>query len=396
MRTMVLFFLSCASTALFAQEDTGIIRDPDLVMLTRFVTADVRSEALAGAGCALFGGITTAHINPALPNAFNKQQKIRHCMVNTGYSRDSLFTSHNVPAGISCYLGEPGTIGILFRYLKQDDQRRIHEGVFNYSGRMFDKSIDQGAVDFGINLRYERLEWQTFDHDSLYRYTYRKTSIDSPWTVTRGAASDETEWGKTRAQRLIFDLGFVQKGIADRLDFGLTFHDLLGYSWIRQKPHIGNKVEELDSTLVDTINNGYQITHYTDSLYYVHEYKKSEEWIPSKYKRLTVGIAYHPSISQNNVQLSIPADLGFIGLFDKETQTRFTLRVGVEANFLENYYLRFGFARAPRVIYTGDLDGEKNMNTNIFTGGGGLRLHPFSADISIGKDSWGVGIGIVL
>ncbi|MBD3321995.1 MAG: hypothetical protein GF350_12935 [Chitinivibrionales bacterium] len=388
--------LVCAVVVFFAaghaqQEDSGAVTDPDLAFITQFVTANARIEGFAGAGCALLEGITAVHVNPALPNAYNKAKKTRHFIVHTGYGRDSLFDENTVPGGISCYLGEPGTIGLLFRYLQRDDHQQVHEGVFNYSGRMFDKSIDQGAVDFGINLRYERIEWETFDHAPLYKYAYARDSSTAPFSIDTLAVSDRVERGKTRGSRLMFDLGFVQKGVAERLDFGMTFHDLLGYSWLRERPYIKNEIG--DSVRVDTLN---EYLYYTDSLYYAREYKKRESWCHKKYKRMTVGIAYHPGIMQNKVQLSIPADVGFVGLFDRDTKTRFSLRVGVEAQFLKHYMLRFGYGRAPRVLFPGDLDGDSNPNTNIFTGGGGVRIQPFAADIFIGKQSWGVGIGVAL
>jgi hypothetical protein len=359
--------------------------DIDLILTPRLASSpDMRINGFAGAGCGLLEGISGIYANPALPHAFGTANPSRHFVIEAGYGRDRIYSQHIIPAGASCMLGkEAGTVGLLYRYLRSDEERSQHEAVLNYSSRLFEKSTAHGAVDYGVNIRYERANWQLKSFDSIPSIITRRDStqyvvVDTTWSGFDGP-------GAQRDNRLLLDIGFYQAYIAERLDFGLTFTNLLGYVWRERHPY--------------TREFPYGDSTYSDSTAYVDATERSEGWIDAAHRCLSVGVAFKTPILSDNVKVIIPFDLEFLGLnfFEHDTPTRVTLRTGIEASFLDHYALRFGYARAPRKVIMRDVrNKDKKINDNIFTGGGGASVAPFSADFYIGLNEFGISARIVL
>ncbi len=378
------------STHTFAER---VSTDPDVYLSAQLSFSDARSAAMAGAGCALLGPMSAATLNPALPNAFLVNNQITRGVISLGYARDSLFGEHVVPEGICYNLGSAGTIGISYRYLRQSATHYQHEGTLNLSGRLFEKSLSQGAVDYGISIRYERTRWIRTDLDSAFSL---RTDTTAPIArIFSGLPAEGTVFD----QRFIVDLGFFQKNVADRLDFGLSVHNLLAYAWKEHSPTLLTQHIPLSYAINDTTHrvDSSQVTSYLDSNYYSWQSEKTQGWLPASYRRITVGIAYTTPILEDKVTLIIPADLAFIGLFDRGTPTRMTLRAGVEARFLGYYALRFGYASAPMVVSLGELISKgSKINENLIIGGGGFSVSPFAADLYISKNNWGLTLTFML
>jgi len=249
---------------------------------------------------------------------------------------------------------------------------------------LFEKNGDQGAVDFGLNIRYERAEWEVRSLELLHVSTKLRTH-DNRDSLIGDTAYFDGRTGMLSAKRLILDVGFYQGYVAERIDFGLTFHNILGYVWQDERPYVDRAVSPLnaDST-------------YSDSLYYVHDTRSTADWLNGDYRRLTVAVAFRTPILSDKANILLPVDVGFLGLFG-DMRTRVTLRTGLELSFMEHFSLRGGYARAPRMIVMSDLrNKKKNVNENILSCGGGIKFAPFSADIFVGKDELGIGLRIVL
>ena len=381
---MLISALAAVAGARAQTPDTSVVADQIFSPRLRFI--DARVSGMSGAGCALLGGIAASSRNPALPHAYHRYAEVPTASITLGYGRDSLFSGHILPAGVSFNMGEGGSAGVLYRYLRGEGRQKIQQANLNYSGRLFAQSMDQGAVDFGINLRYERVNWLNEFHPlEMVRSTcdtVRCRPFDTVAVLGRRN-------GKVDEHHLMFDLGFFQRDVADHVDFGLTLHNLLGHRWQTFRPGVQRRALKPDA--VDSVS-----VLVRDTLYFVPK-KKRKTWLGPQYKVLTVGIVFRSKTIGRKVDLLVPGDLGFVGLFDSDRKTRFTLRTGVEARFMEHYALRLGYGNAPAYLAARDLDNEDaGINAHIFTGGAGVSLYPFTADVFIGIYSWGLSLGLVL
>jgi hypothetical protein len=347
-----------------------------------------RYAGMGGAGCALLDGSTAAYINPALPNAFHIYSSTPHFSAAAGYGRDSL-NRHCSPFGLCYFLGPYGSLGVLYRYVKSSDQRYEHEGTLNYSGRLFDQNMNQGAVDFGINLRLEHMWWQDSLSAARYFFPHWQVGADTLIAYDTLTVLPPTDIVRTREDRFALDLGFFQKNVAERVDFGLVCHNLLGYQWATSFP--GTRLVPAPQ---DSIDERHILTR--DSLVFADS-AKNKGWQPAPYRRITVGMAFHTPIWSDKASLVMPADVTFIGLFERSMKTRLTFSVGAEVNFADFCYLRAGYASMPMRVSLNDfLKQGGKINTNILRGGGGFRNSFMAVDVYFGKDEWGMGLGVML
>jgi hypothetical protein len=110
------------------------------------------------------------------------------------------------------------------------------------------------------------------------------------------------------------------------------------------------------------------------------------------YRRLTIGGAFHSNIVKGKVDLVIPADLEFLGLFDQSDprNTAVMFRCGIEANIVDRVALRFGYGREPYRVERGTTP----TNRNVFTGGAGFHYKGIGADAYIATSGWGAGASL--
>ncbi len=341
-----------------------------------------RFSGLSNTGVAIPEDISSATLNPALVHCWHTNNKTRYSGT-VSYAKDSLFSKYHLNLGGSCYINDKATLGTIYRYLKKDDDNSQNEVVFSFAGRLFDKSMDQGAVNLGINLRYENLKWKDNNLDSLTTsYSiYQDTILDTVLTYMYEPNINSRFFEENR---LIFDLGFFQDNIIKGLDFGITFHNLFGYRWYTEKPVVRDSIWSLNDSIIkpDTL---------IDSSYYVDDWRDDNARNKKVYKRMTIGLCYHPDIMQNKVSLLLPFDLEFIGIFDKNQDVKIGLHTGIEAwLFDNNICLRFGYAYAPKYItgYSGNL-GIKN--DHLLSGGIGAYFERISFNVFMRKHDWGIG-----
>jgi hypothetical protein len=241
-------------------------------------------------------------------------------------------------------------------------------------------------VNYGLNIRYDKLEWQTGPFDTLWSlHTYRNpadpriiSSIDSSY--------DTALEGNIERQRLVLDLGFYQDNIGQGLDFGLTFHNLIGYVWSNETPSSSNIHWDSLVARIDSPSDSDTVAS-LDSNWYTQEESSFKTWIPSHNRRITAGFAFHKELLQDKAFVYLPVDFEIFNLFDRSVNTHVAFRTGLEVWMKERYCLRFGYARAPEEFpeKPGDLSNE-----NIFSGGAGVRASAFGADLYIRRSAWGL------
>jgi hypothetical protein len=373
--------IGCMMVVAAAGADSVRVIDPALTAKNAFVNA--RTAAMAGAGCALLDGAAAADVNPALPNAYAKYRGGLRLTAAAGYGRDSLFR-FSLPGALVVCLGEYGSVGAFARWLKHDDTHYQYEGAATWSGRLFEKSMTQGAVDLGVNVRYERTWWE----DSLHTVRYLRPHWDADTHVVYDtlAAPPPQPLGRWREDRLLLDVGFYQKEIAEHVDFALVCHNLLGYRWNLNLPGLAYVPAEADSLDAAHILK-------RDTLLF-KDRTESNNWLSGAYRRVTVGIAFSAPIGHDQAVLAVPADVDFMGLFESGVKMRLAVRIGAELKFMEYFYIRGGYAYAPTVMSIADMyDGGRRPHRHLLRAGAGFRMKNVMVDFYMARNEWGATAG---
>lgn len=350
-------------------------------------SSNPRYAGLSNTGVAIPDAVTGIVLNPCLVHTWHFNNETRYSAAAT-FDRDSIFDRYIIGTGASYYINDKTTLGTLYRSLKNSDDRYQNEVVVCVAGRLFDKTFNQGAVNLGFNFRFESVNWKSgLDSLPIVQKMFDDSGTLIPEsTATIGKYTSSFNGHFDKDKRLLFDLGFYQDNIFPGMDFGLAFHNLLGFTWLSDKPDIKHKADTtFDTTVPDTLPQSL-----IDTSYHVAQWKESKGRNKKVYKRMTVGLAYHTNIIQNKVTILIPFDLEFIGLFDKKQKIKIGLHTGLEVWLTENIGLRFGYAYSPNYI-SGAPGAISLNNENIFSGGAGARLEHVSFDIYIQGQNWGIG-----
>lgn len=345
----------------------------DLIFTPQRSFYSAAQKAMGDAGIALQSGITAGLLNPSLVNVYRKDIRETHGSVTAGFGRDSLYNKSMIPLGVS-YSAEDGTAALFYRYLLSDEELSHHELTFNLSGLLFPESEDQGAVDFGINIRIEKMKWKNRELAPLYIVTRHVDTTIGKKTDTIVLSAPNMFKGELSQTNCILDLGFFQPDVLPGVDFGLALKNLVGYTWRKERPFI--------NTVSDTLNDSIAV----DSLLYSNLTQKKRQWINRKYKTLSAGIVYHTAIKPNSFTLSIPLDLEIFGLFDKKMKNTFVFKGGIEALVAGHFALRLGYSRSPGILMK---DFSKIKKLNFFTGGGGVRIDPLIFDFYVSHNVFG-------
>jgi hypothetical protein len=364
-----------------AARDSVRVINPMLTAKNAFVNA--RTAAMAGAGCALLDGAGAADVNPALPNAYATYRGGLHLSAAAGYGRDSVFR-FILPGAIVLCLGDYGSAGAFARWLKRDDRHYQYEGAATWSGRLFEKSMTQGAVDLGVNVRFERTWWE----DSLHTVRYLRPHWDADTHVVYDtlAVSPPGPLGRWREDRLLLDVGFYQKEVAEHVDFALVCHNLLGYRWNLNLPGLASEAAGADSLDMAHILE-------RDTMLF-KDRTESRDWLSGAYRRVTVGIAFSAPIWHDQAVLAVPADVDFMGLFESGVKMRLAVRIGAELTFMEYFHLRGGYAYAPTAMSIADMyDGARRPHKNLLRAGAGFRTNNVMVDFYMARNEWGATAG---
>jgi hypothetical protein len=190
----------------------------DLILSADHTPADYSIGAMAGSGIAIERGIASCLLNPALPNAYSRDHELKFMTLAGGYGRDNVFTSRTVPLGFSLTIPHTGTIGVLGRDMSAGENQNQYEATLSLSGRMFENNQNQGPVDIGVNVRYERAHWVTDGFDTLRSAVY---DVNGAQFVRDSALTPGPSYirsGDLQQDRLMVDVGFYQSRIADYVE----------------------------------------------------------------------------------------------------------------------------------------------------------------------------------
>ncbi|MBD3314981.1 MAG: hypothetical protein GF344_04285 [Chitinivibrionales bacterium] len=353
----------------------------DVILSAHSVPASARSGGLLNAGAAMLDGVAGILANPAVPTRYFITNE-NTLGFTYSYGRGAVFSDHIITAGSLYSLNPQLTVGGMYRLLRQDENRYQNELIINASGRMFQRTVERGPVDLGINARLEDMKWELRDLTKPTRVRYTATK-DNTWEAddtTYGTIPSNTMWEE---RRILFDLGLYQRQFTETLDFGITFHNLFGYQWRKHKP----LYECVSRRNVDSSGVKPNDTTRIDSCYYLED--DGGRQIDPYYKRMSIGMLYHVRVVDGKALVQVPLQAEFIGIFDRSEDTHFIFRTGLEVWFRDSYCLRFGYARAPRQ-FPSDAGIKSYENDNIVGGGGGILLERFGIDLYVYGDEWGL------
>jgi hypothetical protein len=337
----------------------------DPLLQTKHCMNSAASKALGDATNANPADLLCGLHNPALLYGYFTKKKASKFSMVMGYSRDSLFDKHVIPFGIGYGNGE-GAIGGFYRGLFTESGKQQHEAIVNISGMLASPLIDEtgyesmGQVDIGINIRYIWYKW--------------KSRVLTPSDTLLKPISN----AEIKQNRLLFDIGLYQGDVSPNLDFALTLKNAFGYIWQKENPVIKDSVSVALINASDTIKDTLSQYMYYDA--------KSKGWIKNEYRALTIGIVYHINKSSQSWQLHLPLDLEILGMFNKKVKNQYIFRGGLEASIRDHFSFRFGYSRAPGPIQSGWKEIKK---MNVFTGGAGLSIDPFTLDFFLSNEAFG-------
>jgi len=344
---------------------SGISSELDPLLETKHCMNSAVVKSLGDATIANPVDILCGLHNPALVYGYFTRNKMTKLSAVAGYSRDSLFDKHGIPCGVA-YGNREGAIGGFYRGLFSETGKQQHEAVINLSGMLAAPLIDEtgyesmGQVDFGVNIRYVWYDWDS--------------RVLIPSDTTLKSISNAS----IHQNRLLFDIGLFQGDVSPNLDFALTLRNAFGYVWQKDSPVIYDSVSITVRNVVDTIK---------DTLSgYIYNTKKSKDWIKNEYRALTIGIVYHVNKNSKAWQLHLPIDFEVLGMFNKKVKNQYVFRGGLDATIRDHFSIRFGYSRAPGPIQSGWKEIKK---MNIFTGGAGLSINPFTLDFFLSDEAFG-------
>jgi hypothetical protein len=337
-RIKTFFFIVTATAAsvCFASDgyegDSAAVRaSPQFQIFSRTAPPSPVSQSFAGAGTAMTLDGFEGLVNPALTNA-GVNKRINGIMA-TGFGRDQLFDDFTLPFAMTLIdKSGNGMMGMYYRYLR-GSQGRVHDVVMNFAGTLFGQIDQQGAVEFGANVRYEHSRWQHdlgFDGDG------------NPLFVS------------LRGRSLLLDAGFYQPHIAPGLDFAFVFTNLTGYIWT-------------------DIDGG----------------ERENGWVGGLHRTMILGIHYAIPLLGDRLLLKIPFDLEMANLFSKSVPNKYVARAGAELRIARTYSVRFGYAHAPAnpLLLITDFNPR-----HLFFGGGGVTVNSVQADFFAGEKEFGITI----
>jgi len=233
---------------------------PDLLFHAGRPMGDIRSGAMANSGCALRGGALSVWSNPALVHAYCRDFQVQGLVSGASYGRSGVLYDGGVVTAGAGYHGDKMTVVNMYRYLRGSiEPQTDYQSLVTYSGQLFGRHEKQGAVDFGVNVRYEQANWKFNGLPTVYTWY---DSGNGVFYADPQSAVEAPE-GSLLEKRLLFDLGFFQANVLNNLDFALVFHHQLGYVWRDANPRWVHTSTYHGLASADTIANTYSSEYQT-------------------------------------------------------------------------------------------------------------------------------------
>lgn len=344
-------------------------------------TGSVKQMSMNGGLSTMPARANGAHLNPAALFLYHHRYGKR---VGLGGSFVNKKNGRMLAGGAVSYALTPmGVVGgeYLLRNSREGDAPFIHRGALTYSGLI--NQEDNGSVlSWGINATYlgnvgkypAGKDTRVYAGDSTFYY---ESSTTSPYEGYNHA--------------VMADIGFTEHDASRGLTYSVVFENIIGYNWLQRDNSYGSYTGT-DSVDIDSTQMSIDTSRYTGAEWEDHG------MLSGHHKSLLIGFAVQRTVGGGNVILTIPMDVRFWGLFDKELRNsskwrnRCMMRTGAEANIAGKLAVRFGYAWASEEYYTLESGLPRFNNTHLLSGGLGLTLFEvFTVEAGFEKDGFAVG-----
>lgn len=348
---------------------------------------NIRLLGLSGAGVAIPADISSNLINPSLYHAWHVRNETK-IMGTINYMNTPYYNSGIVNTGMSFYANKKLSGGALYSLYKKNEHESTNRVTITAGGEMFEGDTDQGPVYMGFNLKYSNMQWRAprrseYNIDSIG--VYRDTVFYDSTIISR--YTSDTLYSFRTQNSVSLDLGLYQARVTPFLEFGIVFHNIMGYSWF-EKSLIRNDFSASDTAEAyrDTV-----ILRDSSGVEYSEE-ESSDKWKPRKREKwMTVGIALNKTLMSGELNTIIPFDLELLNIFDRNRRVNWGFRTGIELKY-KSLSARFGYSRVPSEKLS--EDGHNIENKNSFYGGTGVKFKNISFDISFSKNEWGANFAV--
>ena len=376
--------LGCAAISCFGQDQ---LPDPDRIFTPRQMYSSASSNGCAGAGIALPWNTASALINPGLLYSCRNGNALQSRSAYAGYGRDSLFDRLILPLGLTCFRRRDA-IATQGRYASSGFGRAEYETSVTYCRRVWTRGSRRGALDAGVNLRYEYAPWERHGLDTLYSVRSFYDSLGSKMRPDeKSGFALPPEAGKFRENRAFMDLGLFKPEIAAHLDCGVTLENLIAFRWGKERP--------VKTIRRDTAGTNGDTTILVATNSYRLEYGSYSGWIPLRYAVLSVGWNMRIGNPAGRFSLCVPIDLKTYGLFDRAMKEIFAIHCGVQLHVRRDIFLRVGYEHAPGLVHEGfrNLRPESNVSFGASLLPAGL---PVVIDLYATHNEWGMAVSTEL
>jgi hypothetical protein len=350
------------------------------IMETLVESGSITNITFFGTGAAFPTNSSGMSLNPAVPMAWHHYSKSR-ASVSGIYINNRGEDFYRTGGGASFVLGKGNYVGAEYNIKSEGpDKQKFHRGTIAYGATIDD--FEDKPLFVGANVSYFNF------NGNLSKSGILPVKKDTVFNKTTAPARRDTSYNsdvhsvKALHNVVSTDLGFYQPGEAKGISWGIVLENILGYSWSNNNPYI------------ETEN---------DSAYYVFSDKKTNGILNKKYNSFLLGANLSLPIMDDNLLLMVPFDLRFWGFMNKDLRksTRLKHRLethsGFELQFGGKVCGRFGWAWVPK-NYDTDESGQLDFKNweHHFSGGFGVSIKMFLADMYFTKDAIGVGLSVRL
>jgi hypothetical protein len=372
--------VSFAAFSCFAQ---GQLPDPDRIFTPRQMYRSASANGCSGAGIALPWNTASALLNPALLYSCRNGNAPLSRSAYAGYGRDSLFDRVILPLGLAWFRRRDVIAG-QGRFASSGFGLAEYEAAATYCRRVWTRGSRQGALDAGVNIRYEYAPWETRGLDTLFSFWSWRDSLGKRLRPDeKSGFALPPEAGKFRESRAFLDLGLFKPEIASHLDCGVTLENLAAFRWGKERPVVTGST--------DTAGTNGDTTILVTTPSYSMEYESYSGWIPLRYAVLSLGWNLRIGNPAGGFSLCVPVDLKTYGLFDRAMRETYAIHCGVQVHVRRDIFLRAGYEHAPGLVHEGwrDLSPDNNVSFGASLLPAGL---PVMIDLYATYNEWGMAV----
>jgi|GEM_PF-3439439 hypothetical protein len=378
-----LIAITAVGFAVFSCFAQSRLPDPDRIFTPRQMYCSASGNGCAGAGIALPWNAVSALLNPALLYSCRNGNASLSRSAYAGYGRDSLFDRFIVPLGLTCFRRRDAIAGH-GRFASSGFGLTEYETAATYCRRVWTRGSRQGALDAGVNIRYEYAPWETRGLDTLYSFRSWRDALGNRLRPDEKSAFEPPpEAGKFRESRAFIDLGIFKPEIASHLDCGVTLENLIAFRWGRERPAVMGRI--------DTAGTHGDTTILVTSRSYNMKYGSYSGWIPLRYAVASIGWNLRIGNPAGRFSLCVPVDLKIYGLFDRAMKETYAIHSGVQVHVRRDIFLRVGYEHAPGLVHEGwrNLSSDNNVSFGASLLPAGL---PVVIDLYATHNEWGMAV----